>query len=260
MKLLLTFLALSFALSLTSMDQVSAQTTGTLTFSVTTTEPAGAYTGANVIALWITDTNNVFIKTRIRYAATRIQYLTRWISHSSYNVVDATTGPTRLTHGTLSFTWNGTDVSGNTVSDKPYRVWIQMSDANLPGAYTYYTFTKDTTTQNLTPADTMNFTSVSLSWNPVIGIDEDPAQQIHFMCTPNPVSDLGLITYFLPGLSDVTITLHDLSGRTIKVILDENQAAGPRKVLFGTDGIPAGACFLRINTGQASVSKKIVIR
>lgn len=240
-----------------------AQTPGTLNFSVTTTEPPGNYNNVNVIALWITDTNNQFVKTKIRYAGVRIQYLTVWVANSSYNTTDATTGATRLTHGVLSFNWNGTDIGGNVVADQPYRVWMQMSDANFAGPTNYVTFTKDSNTVSITPSDTGNFTNMTLSWNPAIGIAEREGKKLGFHCYPNPLNINSVISFQLAKKSDVSITLHDISGRSVGVLLDRNLAAGSYS--YACADMPAlssksGVYYLRINTGDAVASQKVLIK
>ena len=47
--------------------------------------------------------------------------------------MDATTGPTLQNHGTRTFTWNATNVSGALVPDGDYKIWIQMTDKNANG-------------------------------------------------------------------------------------------------------------------------------
>jgi hypothetical protein len=239
----------------------NAQTPGSLTFSVTTSEPPGGYTGVHVIALWIEDTNGVFIKTKIRNAQARIQYLDHWIASSAYNVVDAVTGATLPSHGTLTFTWNGTDVAGNVVADKPYKVWIQMSDRNQSGAQTSVTFTKDTTVQHIVPADSGNFTNMVLDWNPTIGIDEIGHAHLDFTCDPNPVIEQASIHYNLSQNSDVTLSLSDVTGKTLALLFDDNQPAGDHMFRLSAREaqLKPGMYYLKINTGHIVETKKITI-
>lgn len=261
MKKVVLLLCLSALYLGFNQSAVKAQTPGTLSFSVTTTEPAGNYNNVNVIALWIEDTNGTFVKTKIRYAASRIAYLTRWITESGYNVVDAVTGPTRSTHGTLTFNWNATNVSAAVVADGYYRVYIQMSDKNSAGPITYVQFQKDSSAHTVSPANVGNFTNMSLNWNPTSGIEE-MGKTLQFDCSPNPMLDNAQLTYTLEKNSDVTISLHDLSGKNVAVLSDGNQGAGQHQLQWGIKQVPdlkAGVYFLRINTGNALAVKKIVV-
>lgn len=260
MKKSLISLILLITLAGTSGPAV-AQTSGTLTFSVTTTEPAGNYNGVNVIALWIEDTNGNFIKTKMRYADARIQYLNKWVSSSMYNVTDAVTGATRSNHGPLTMSWNATDVAGNVVADNGYRVCLQMSDKNAAGEYLYLPFVKDTNAQTLSFPDTLNFTSLSLTWSPVpAGVSEYSAA-LHFACSPNPVSGQAILRYTLPQASDVTITVHDVYGKSISVLADGNQPAGEHLLKWdqGKADLKPGVYFIKLNTGRGSALEKIMI-
>ncbi len=239
-----------------------AQTTGTLTLSITTTEPAGNYNGVHVIAIWIEDTNGNFIKTKIRYADTRIQYLNKWVSASLYNVTDALTGPTRSGHGTINVSWNATDVAGITVPDNHYRVYVQMSDQNAAGASTFLEFAKDTNAQSLSLPDTLNFTNMTLSWTPVpAGISALSASALRFQCSPNPLCGPALIQYHLPEAADITITLHDVNGKMLALLADGNQPAGPNSLHWNQEqsGLPSGVYYLKLNTGTRMAVERVVI-
>jgi hypothetical protein len=256
-------IAILFIVCFWSFVPVSAkgQTPGSLAFSVTTTEPAGGYSGVHVIALWIEDTHGNFIKTKIRYAQSRIQYLDQWIASSAYNVTDAVTGATLTTHGTLSFIWNGTDVAGNVVADKPYKLWIQMADRNLSGATFSILFNKDTSDQHLTPSDNGNFTNMTLDWTNTAGIEDMEHMKLVLSCTPNPFSREAVLAYDLPANADVTITLHDGSGRTVAVLFDGNQAAGKQFIRFEAKNalLKPGVYFIKVYTGSATGTKRIVL-
>jgi hypothetical protein len=239
-----------------------AQTSGTLTFSVTTAEPPGGYSGVHVIALWIEDTNGNFIKTKIRYAQNRVQYLDRWIASSASNVVDATTGATLSSHGTLTFNWNATNTSGSVVPDKYYKVWIQMSDRNQSGTLVSVTFAKDIGPQHITPANSGYFTDMVLDWNPVIGVNEIEREKLAFHCEPNPFKDKTTIHYSLPRNADVTITLHDATGNTLTVLSDMEQLAGEHTLYFEsgrTSQLKPGIYYLSINTGFAAATQKLIL-
>lgn len=260
MKKVLLAMTLFVMILAFSRTTTQAQTAGTLTFSVTTTEPAGNYYGDNVIALWVEDTSGTFVKTKIRYAGTRIQYLNKWITASSYNTTDAVTGPTRTSHGTLTFNWNASNVAGSLVADKYYRVYLQMSDANAAGQWTYVQFEKGPNSVTLNPSNVGNFTNMQLVWTPTsAAVLEKEGTALHFACTPNPVRDVVTVSYDLPAQADVTITLHDLAGKTLAVISDGNQPEGNHSINWNRSGLRSGIYYFRINTGNAVAVQKIVV-
>jgi hypothetical protein len=239
-------------------NKVFAQTAGTLTFSVTTTEPSGGYTNKFVLAVWIRDNAGNFVKTKIKYANARVQYLNVWVSNSGSNVVDATTGSTRTSHQTFTISWNATNVSAVLVPDGDYQVWMQMADRNTNGATNSVTFTKGTSAVHLTPANSGNFTNLVLDWVPLgVGIDENNTNSV-FSITPNPVTSQSTINYTLNKTEDVTISLYDINGKLVDVICDRNQTSGNYSLPLSAKVTP-GVYFVKMYTGRTQHVEKILI-
>jgi hypothetical protein len=235
-----------------------AQTPGTLTFSVTTTEPSGGYTNKFVLAIWIKDNAGTFVKTKIKYANARVQYLNQWVSNSGSNTTDATTGVTRTAHQAFTISWNGTNVSSTVVPDGVYQVWMQMADQNTNGATNSVTFTKGTSTVHLTPANSGNFTNLVLDWVPTYtGISDNQDKQV-FSVSPNPVTNQSTINYSLNELSDVTIGLYDINGKLAKVLLDKNQVAGNYNLPLSVNVKP-GVYFVKMYTGRTQHVERVLI-
>lgn len=254
---LLTLMTIIICLLYTK-NNVLAQTSGTLTFSVTTTEPSGGYTNKFVLAVWIRDNAGNFVKTKIKYAASRVQYLNVWVSNSGSNVVDATTGSTRTSHQTFTISWNATNVSAALVPDGDYQVWMQMADQNVNGATNSVTFTKGTSAVHLTPANSGNFTNLVLDWVPTfVGIDEN-AEKVNFSVTPNPVTSQSTINYTLNQTEDVTISMYDVNGKLEKILCDQNQSAGNYSLPLSTKVNP-GIYFVKMYTGKTQYVEKVLI-
>jgi len=98
--------------------QLSAQTSGKLNVSVTTSSAGGNYASRNIFAIWIEDNSGNFVKTLLANADRRIEYLYTWKAATTskgtqYNRVDAFTGATLTNHGTRNCKWNGTDYNKN---------------------------------------------------------------------------------------------------------------------------------------------------
>lgn len=240
-------------------EKTEAQTAGSLTFSFAATEPSGNYTNAIVLAIWIENSSGTFIKTKMRYAGIRKQYLNVWISKSSENVVDATTGAT-CGLGTKSITWNGTNVSGTLVPDGTYKVWIQMSDKNSNGPTASLTFTKGATADHQTGA-TGNFTNMVLDWTPLgVGIAESVSGDLSVKCFPNPFSTETTIDYTLENPSTVSISVYDLQGNLVKTLVDSEESYGNNSITWSaTSDIAPGAYYVSIKTGTNSIVKKVLL-
>ncbi|MEI7597157.1 MAG: DUF2271 domain-containing protein [Bacteroidota bacterium] len=172
MKKMPPFFAIAFfAIVGLLFSKVNAQSTpGTMTFNVTTTS-TGNYSPKHVVAIWIEDANGIFVKTKLRQAVARKQWLATWITKSAENVVDATTGATLANHtAPITVSWNGTNVAGTLVPDGTYKVGIQMAWSNANGPVSYFTFTKGTTPFSSTPTATSNYTAMTLTWNPAVAV------------------------------------------------------------------------------------------
>ncbi|NVN95699.1 MAG: DUF2271 domain-containing protein [Bacteroidetes bacterium] len=255
-SIMVVILTISFNLFTKSLQ---AQTTGNLTFSVTTTS-TGNFSPRHVIAIWIEKSDGTFVKTKLKKAAARVQYLNQWVAKSGSNVVDATTGATVSAHQTESITWNATDVTGATVADGDYKLWIQMAWSNNNGPTYSIAFTKNATAAHITPADQTNYTGMVLDWTPnTAGIAENQNQST-FTVTPNPVTSQSSINYSLKELTDVTIGLYDVTGKLINVLFDDNQTAGNYSLsLASEEKLKPGTYFVKMNTGKTQHTERVLI-
>lgn len=156
-----------FTVLLTNQGEALSQTSGTLSFTVTTTAPSGSYGTENLFAAWIQGRDGNFVKTKLKYLSGDYVHMEEWINSSLLNVVDAVTGPTRTEHGTLTYLWNGTDVDNALVSDGEYKAWVEMAwDNSLSTgkAVASYSFIKGESYFSSSPQDMTNFKSVKLEW------------------------------------------------------------------------------------------------
>jgi hypothetical protein len=188
-KCFIAFLLLQSAIA-------KSQTSGTLTFSLTTTS-SGGYSPRHLIAIWIESSTGTFIKTKLKQSSNgNLDHLSMWTTKSGQNVVDATTGATLSAHGTRTIVWDGTDASGKQVADGIYYVWVEMawaSSLTSGKTSTYFSFTKGATSVSLTPASTANFSGIKLDWVPkTTGISKiDENQEV--LLFPNPTK--GVVNF-----------------------------------------------------------------
>jgi len=259
--------ALTLLFCTTTPGVIKAQTPGILTFSVTTTCPSGQFNPRHLVAIWIqsssvSGSSGSFIKTKIRYGSNYLSFLNAWYSASTQNIVDATSGATRnIASETLTFTWNATNTSGSVVADGIYYIWMQMTAANSNGATAYVSFTKGPSPETSTPATTGNYSNMNISWVPQFdGVNENSGTKQNITISPNPVTSLSRIQYSLDELSDVTISLHDISGKLVSMIVDGNQDAGSYSLpLAGVSELKPGIYFIKIFTGKAQNTVRIFI-
>ncbi len=257
-------LVLALMLSPFFNNGLHSQTAGTLTFTVNPTSHSGSYGSEHVVAIWIENSSAAFVKTKYRFASghTLSSHLPVWKAKSSSNVVDATTGVTLTSYVPITIVWNGTNVSAANVPDGNYNVWVECTwDEGTSGtSTTSVQFAKGTSTVTLSPTSTTNFSGMSLSWVPAgIGIADIQINE-KFSINPNPSTKESTVSYSLTTLSDITISVYDINGQLVKVLVDENQEAGDYNMPLSLNGgIKPGIYFVKMDTGKTQQTERVVI-
>ena len=76
---------------------------------------------------------------------------------------------------------------------------------------------------------------------------------------PNPFNEVTSISFVLPEKADATITISDVTGKTVKIINGHFQA-GLNSVLIQKSDINAtGVLMYRIESGVHSQTKKMIV-
>ena len=231
---------------------ISAQSTGTLSVSVTTSSTGGEYAPNNVVAIWVEDSSGKFVKTLLAYAETRRTHLNTWeasttTAGSAFNKTDAVSGATQSDHGTRTSQWNGTDYSGTLVPDGDYKVRMELTDKNETGNTASITFAKGPTNQNLTPANVPSFSSISLNWvcETTTAVDPNLTASNTFVVYPNPGT--GQFTVLGENIKSIVVT--DLAGKLLY------KGITP---VFDLTSQPNGVYLVSIKTELVTVVQKII--
>jgi len=238
-----------FACVLSSL--LTAQTSGTLSVSVTTSSAGGNYAPRNVLAIWIEDNSGKFVKTLLAYANTRKTHLNTWeasttTAGSAFNSVDAITGSTQSSHATRTCSWNGNDYSGKPVADGDFKVRMELTDKNATGNSASFTFTKGPNTQKLSPANVPSFSSISVNWTTsVTGLNPEATLSNTFVVYPNPGN--GVFTVLGEKIKSLKVT--DLSGKEI---------CKSKTPIVDLSAQPKGIYLVTIITEQETAVRKII--
>lgn len=64
-------------------------------------------------------------------------------------------------------------------------------------------------------------------------------------CTPNPIAGPAMVNVTVPESGNVTITLHDLLGRTVQELTDSSREAGNFSIEMSTEKLPEGRYTIR---------------
>ena len=76
---------------------------------------------------------------------------------------------------------------------------------------------------------------------------------------PNPVVDKTYIEFSIANAGEVSLKVIDITGKVVATPVHELLQAGKHSVVFETDKIPGGIYFYRIDAGNFSTSKKMIV-
>ena len=93
----------------------------------------------------------------------------------------------------------------------------------------------------------------------VAGDSTLPAEYQLYENYPNPFNPSTMISYDLPGETDVSLSVFDMIGREITILLNERQNAGHHSVQFSaTPGLASGAYIYVLRTGSFVARKRML--
>jgi flagellar hook assembly protein FlgD len=233
-----------------------AQTAGTLSFTVTPVEHSGNWGLKNVLAIWIQNSSDDFIRTEFRYwGGGTNDHLPNWKANSNENTTDATTGATLTSYTTKTFTWDGTDLSGTVVPDGDYKVTIEECWSHGSSNVTKsFTFTKNDTESHLTPDDDADFINVALDWVPLTTGIVTFENSNEFSVFPNPTHDKINID-FRGNTQACNIYIVNILGQEV-YSEQENQAYSGVKSIDLT-GFTKGIYFVKVEMNSKIQSTMI---
>lgn len=195
---------------------LSAQTTGELSVTTTTSAAGGNYAPRNVVAIWVENDQGEFVKTLLAYAQNRKTHLNTWQASTAaagteYNTTDAITGATKSNHGTRACAWDATDYNGDLMPDGTYYVRMELTDKNSTGNYSSFPFEKTDSPDSQTPASVPSFGSITIDWIPTGGVSISEVSKNNISVNPNYSS--GFFT--VSGDNIKGIEVHTISGQLI---------------------------------------------
>jgi hypothetical protein len=88
---------------------------------------------------------------------------------------------------------------------------------------------------------------------------EKPALFVLEQNYPNPFNPSTTITFELPRTSYVTLSVYDLLGRTVSVLVQQEMEAGRHEKQFAASGLASGIYLYRLRTGDFVATKKMLI-
>ena len=77
--------------------------------------------------------------------------------------------------------------------------------------------------------------------------------------SPNPFNPSTTISFFLPAPGNVKLTVHNILGQEVAKLVDSKISAGEHHVVFDGDGLATGIYLYRFNSGDFSMTKKMML-
>lgn len=95
---------------------------------------------------------------------------------------------------------------------------------------------------------------------PSVSVENPLLANLDLQVNPNPVNHLAKISYNLVEISDVRVSIHDLQGREVAVLKEEQNEVGRYSVNFTASEYPTGVYFVRVELGDGEFvkTKKII--
>jgi hypothetical protein len=75
---------------------------------------------------------------------------------------------------------------------------------------------------------------------------------------PNPFNSSTVIRYTIPHSCEVTLTVYDVLGRKVRVLVDGFQAVGQHSGVFDGEELSSGIYFYQLKAGEIVATKKMV--
>ncbi len=105
--------------------------------------------------------------------------------------------------------------------------------------------------------------STTRRFNTVIaGVDDKHSLPTEFRLHdnyPNPFNPSTRVDYELPKESRVSLTVYNMLGETIARLVDDVKPAGYYSVTFDASGLASGVYFYRLNAGDVTLLKKMLL-
>jgi hypothetical protein len=77
--------------------------------------------------------------------------------------------------------------------------------------------------------------------------------------SPNPCNARTTIAYTIPARTRVSLQVHDVTGRTVGLLVNEVQGPGRKTVEFDAEGLSDGVYYYRLQTGSAMETGKLTL-
>ncbi|MBX2821342.1 MAG: T9SS type A sorting domain-containing protein [Rhodothermaceae bacterium] len=86
-----------------------------------------------------------------------------------------------------------------------------------------------------------------------------PTHSLNLEQFPNPFTNRTTLQYTLDAHAPVRLSVYDLLGREIEVLVDRTEPAGTHTIQFDGSHLPAGIYYARLESANSQLTKKLVL-
>jgi len=90
-------------------------------------------------------------------------------------------------------------------------------------------------------------------------LDAGPQPGYALAVTPNPLRERTVVSYSLPGAASVLVCLYDVTGARVVTLVSGRASAGSHYVAFRANGLAHGVYLLKLESGGAGVTRKLIV-
>ncbi|HEY7751282.1 MAG TPA: T9SS type A sorting domain-containing protein, partial [Ignavibacteriaceae bacterium] len=100
----------------------------------------------------------------------------------------------------------------------------------------------------------------SFEYSNVVEVEiKSPQEFSLFQNFPNPFNPATIIEFQIANSGFVSLKVYDVLGNEIATLVNEEKPAGSYQVNFDATGIPSGVYFYKLNAGEFSQTKKMIL-
>ncbi len=96
-------------------------------------------------------------------------------------------------------------------------------------------------------------------YSPIVEVELNPTQFALYQNYPNPFNPSTVVRYALPVAGIVTIDVFNALGEKVSTLLNSEKEAGYHEVSFDAATLPGGVYFYKIQAGEYTAVKKMVL-
>ena len=138
--------------------------------------------------------------------------------------------------------------------------WVVNIDQGTNEDAYFYSLLVDADNADAKTVNKMLLVSRPTSINPDEGTALLPKETMLYPNYPNPFNPTTFISYQLTALSDVDLSIYNLLGQKVAILVAQNQPAGRYSVEWDARGFPSGIYYYRLSTSNGyTATRKLVL-